>query len=152
MIQIGVIGASKCDERLYRIAMKVGELLAEKGCIVVNGGLGGVMEASAKGAKLKGGITVGILPSDSKEHANPYIDIAIVTNMGHARNIIIAHTCDALIAVGGEYGTISEMAIALKIGKKVVAIEPMVTLPGVKVVETPEEAVEEALKGLRRQI
>ena len=148
MIQIGVIGASKCDERLYQIAMRVGELLAEKGCVVVNGGLGGVMEASAKGAKLKGGITVGILPSDSKEHANPYIDIAIVTNIGHARNMIIAHTCDALIAVGGEYGTISEMAIALKIGKKVVAIEPMVVLPGVKVVETPEEAVEEALKDL----
>ena len=106
------------------------------------------MEASAKGAKLGGGLVVGILPTDSKEHANPYVDIAIVTNIGHARNVIIAHTCDALIAVGGEYGTISEMAIALKIGKKVVAIEPSVILPGVKVVNTPEKAVEEVLKGL----
>jgi len=148
VIQIGVIGSSRCDERLYRIAMRVGELLAERGCVVVNGGLGGVMEASAKGAKLKGGLVVGILPTDSKEHANPYIDIAIVTNMGHARNMIIAHSSDALIAIGGEYGTISEMAIALKIGKKVVAIEPSVILPGVKVVNTPEEAVEEALKDL----
>jgi uncharacterized protein (TIGR00725 family) len=148
MIQIGVIGSSKCDERLYRIAMRVGELLAEKGCVVVNGGLGGVMEASARGAKLRGGLVVGILPTDSKEHANPYVDIAIVTNMGHARNVIIAHTCDALIAVGGEYGTISEMAIALKIGKKVVAIEPSIVLPGVKVANTPEGAVEEALKDL----
>ena len=148
MIQVGVIGSSRCDERLYQIAFRVGELLAERGCVVVNGGLGGVMEASAKGAKIKGGIVVGILPGATKDEANPYVDIAIVTNMGHARNIIIAHTCDALIAVGGEYGTISEMAIALKIGKRVVAIEPSTVLPGVKVVSTPEEAVEEALKGL----
>ncbi len=146
MIQVGVIGSSRCDQRLYEMAMKVGELLAERGCVVVNGGLGGVMEASAKGAKMKGGLTVGILPGDSKEEANPYIDIKIVTNMGHARNVIIAHTCDAIIAIGGEYGTISEMAIALKIGKKVVAIEPLVVLPGVKVVDTPEEAVEEVLR------
>ncbi len=146
MIQVGVIGSSRCDQRLYEMAMKVGELLAERGCVVVNGGLGGVMEASAKGAKMKGGLTVGILPGDSKEEANPYIDIKIVTNMGHARNVIIAHTCDAIIAIGGEYGTISEMAIALKIGKKVVAIEPLVVLPGVKVVDIPEEAVEEVLR------
>ncbi len=146
MIQVGVIGSSRCDQRLYEMAMRVGELLAERGCVVVNGGLGGVMEASAKGAKMKGGLTVGILPGDSKDEANPYIDIKIVTNMGHARNVIIAHTCDALIAIGGEYGTISEMSIALKIGKKVVAIEPLVVLPGVKVVDTPEEAVEEVLR------
>jgi len=146
MMQIGVIGASRCDDRIYRIAMRVGELLAERGCIVINGGLSGVMEASAKGAKLRGGITVGIIPSDSKEHANPYIDVVVVTNMGHARNVIIAHSSDALIAIGGEYGTISEMAIALKLGKKVVAIEPPVVLPGIKVVETPEEAVEEVLR------
>ncbi len=145
-MQVGVIGASRCDERIYEIAMRVGELLAERGCVVVNGGLGGVMEASAKGAKLKGGLTVGIIPSGSKEDANPYIDVVVATNMGHARNVIIAHSCDALIAIGGEYGTISEMAIALKLGKKVVAIEPLVVLPGVKVVETPEEAVEEVLR------
>ncbi len=148
MIQIGVIGSSRCDDRLYRIAMRVGELLAERGCVVVNGGLGGVMEASARGAKMRGGTTVGIVPGDSKEEANPYIDIVVVTNMGHARNVVIAHTCDALIAVGGEYGTISEMAIALKVGKKVVAIDPPVVLPGVRVVETPEEAVEEVLRDL----
>jgi len=146
MMQIGVIGASRCDDRIYRMAMRVGELLAERGCIVINGGLGGVMEASAKGAKLRGGITVGIIPSDSKEHSNPYVDVVVVTNMGHARNVIIAHSSDALIAIGGEYGTISEMAIALKLGKKVVAIEPPVVLPGIKVVETPEEAVEEVLR------
>ena len=143
---VGVIGASRCDEELYRIAERVGELLAERGCVIVNGGLGGVMEASAKGAKKKNGLTVGILPGGSRREANPYIDIAIATNMGHARNVIIAHTCDALIAVGGEYGTLSEIAIALKLGKKVVAIRPNFNVKGMTVVRTPEEAVEEVLK------
>ena len=143
---VGVIGASRCDEELYRIAERIGELLAERGCVVVNGGLGGVMEASAKGAKRRGGLTVGILPGENRSEANPYIDVAIATNMGHARNVIIAHTCDALIAVGGEYGTLSEIAIALKLGKKVVAIKPNFNVRGVVVVETPEDAVEEVLK------
>ncbi len=147
---VGVIGASRCDERLYKVAMRVGELIAEMGWILVNGGLGGVMEASARGAKMRGGLTVGILPGESRDDANPYIDIAIVTNMGHARNVIIAHTCDALIAVGGEYGTVSEIAIALKIGKPVFAIDPPVVLPGLKVVKTPEEAVGEVKRWARR--
>jgi uncharacterized protein (TIGR00725 family) len=148
MIQIAVVGSERCDERLYHIAYEVGRLLAERGCVVINGGLGGVMEASAAGAKLKGGLTVGIIPSDRKEDANQYIDVVIVTDMGHARNVIIAQSCDAMIAVGGGYGTISEMAIALKLGKKVVAIEPEVVLPGVEIAETPEEAVDKALEGL----
>ncbi len=148
MIQVAVVGSERCDERLYQIALKVGELLAERGCVVINGGLGGVMEASAKGAKIRDGLTVGIIPSDKKDYANPYIDIVVVTNMGHARNIIIAHSCDAMIAIGGGYGTISEMAIALKLGKRVVAIEPEVVLPGLEIAETPEEAVEKALEGL----
>lgn len=84
------------------------------------------MEASSAGAKLKGGLTVGIIPSDRKEDANQYTDIIIVTDMGHARNIIIAQSCDAMIAVGGSYGTISEMAIALKLGKNVVAIAEVI--------------------------
>jgi len=148
MIQIAVVGSERCDERLYHIAYEVGRLLAERGCVVINGGLGGVMEASAAGAKLKGGLTVGIIPSDRKEDANQYIDVVVVTDMGHARNVIIAQSCDAMIAVGGGYGTISEMAIALKLGKKVVAIEPEVVLPGVEIAETPEEAVDKALEGL----
>jgi uncharacterized protein (TIGR00725 family) len=148
MIQIAVVGSERCDERLYHIAYEVGRLLAERGCVVINGGLGGVMEASAAGAKLKGGLTVGIIPSDRKEDANQYIDVVVVTDMGHARNVVIAQSCDAMIAVGGGYGTISEMAIALKLGKKVVAIEPEVVLPGVEIAETPEEAVDKALEGL----
>ncbi|ADB57715.1 TIGR00725 family protein [Archaeoglobus profundus] len=148
MIQVAVVGSERCDERHYRIAYEVGRLLAERGCVVVNGGLGGIMEASAAGAKLKGGLTVGIIPSDRKEDANQYIDIVIVTDMGHARNVIIAQSCDAMIAIGGGYGTISEMAIALKLGKKVVAIEPEVVLPGLEIAESPEEAVDKALEGL----
>lgn len=146
MKQVGVIGVSSCDEELYKIAYRVGELLAEKGCVVINGGLTGVMEASAKGAKSKGGLVVGIIPSAFKGDANPYVDIVIATNMGHARNMIIVHSSDALIAIGGGYGTISEMAIALKEGKRVVAINPQIKLPGLITAETPEEAVEKVLK------
>ncbi len=148
MIQVAVVGSERCDDRLYRIAYDVGRLLAERGCIVVNGGLGGVMEASSAGAKLKGGLTVGVIPSDRKEDANQYTDVVIVTDMGHARNVIIAQSCDAMIAVGGGYGTISEMAIALKLGKRVVAIEPEVVLPNLIIAENAEEAVEKALEGL----
>jgi len=141
MKQIGVVGSSVCDEHLYKIAYRVGELIAEKGCILINGGLGGVMEASAKGAKKRGGIVVGILPS-GKDYCNDYVDIKIATHMGHARNIIIVHSSDAIISVGGEYGTISEIAIALKEKKKVASIEPPVILKGMKVCKTPEEAVD----------
>jgi hypothetical protein len=145
-MQIGVIGASACDEETYRTAYRVGELLAERKCIIINGGLDGVMEASAKGAKGKGGIVVGVIPTASKEHANPYLDVIIATNMGHARNMIIVHSSDALIAIGGGYGTISEMAIALKEGKRVVAINPKVKLQNLIIAESAEKAVEKALK------
>ncbi len=148
MLQVAVVGSERCDERLYQIAYDVGRLLAERGCVVINGGLGGVMEASSAGAKLKGGLTVGVIPSDRKEDANQYTDVVIVTNMGHARNVIIAQSCDAMIAVGGGYGTISEMAIALKLDKRVVAIEPEVVLPNLIIAKDAEEAVEKALEGL----
>ncbi len=144
-MQIGVVGSSVCDERLYRIAYRVGELIAEKGCILINGGLGGVMEASAKGAKSKGGLVVGILPY-GKDICNEYVDIKIATHMGHARNVIIVHSSDAIIAVGGEYGTISEIAIALKEKKKVAAIEPPIILKGMKICKTAEDAVEYVTK------
>ncbi|MDI9609985.1 MAG: TIGR00725 family protein [Archaeoglobales archaeon] len=140
-MQIGVIGSGSCDEETYKLAYRVGELIAEKGCILINGGLGGVMEASAKGAKSKGGITVGVLPRGVEE-ANPYIDIKIATNMGHARNMIIVHSSDALISIGGEYGTISELAIALKERKRVASLKPPVILRGMKIFETAEEAVD----------
>ncbi|MEM2345413.1 MAG: TIGR00725 family protein [Archaeoglobaceae archaeon] len=140
-MQIGVIGSGFCNEETYKLAYRVGELIAEKGCILINGGLGGVMEASAKGAKSKGGITVGVLPRGVEE-ANPYIDIKIATNMGHARNMIIVHSSDALISIGGEYGTISEIAIALKERKRVASLKPPVILRGMKIFENAEEAVD----------
>ena len=142
MKQIAVVGASQCDEEIYSIAERVGELIAEKGWILINGGLGGVMEASARGARKKGGIVVGIIPQSEKTFANPYCSIVIATNMGHARNVVIVHSSDAVIAVDGEYGTISEMAIALKEGKLVVAIRPPVKLEGMREAGSPEEAVE----------
>ncbi|MEM4508649.1 MAG: TIGR00725 family protein [Archaeoglobaceae archaeon] len=143
-MQIGVIGSGSCDEETYKLAYKVGELIAERGCILINGGLGGVMEASARGAKSKGGITVGVLPRGVEE-ANPYIDIKIATNMGHARNMIIVHSSDALISIGGEYGTISELAIALKERKRVASLKPPVILRGMKIFENAEEAVDYVL-------
>jgi uncharacterized protein (TIGR00725 family) len=103
------------------------------------------MTEAARGAKEIGGITVGILPGANTADANEFIDLPIATNMGQARNAIIVHTADVLIAVGGEYGTLSEIALALKIGKGVVALQPQFEVPGVLVAQTPVGAVDEAL-------
>ncbi len=143
-MQVSVIGAGSCDPGLERIAERLGELLAERGCVIINGGKGGVMEAVSRGARRKNGLVVGVLPDMSD--GNDFLSVRLKTNMGHARNVIIAQSGDVVIAVGGGYGTVSEMAIALKVGKKVVAINPPVVLPGVEVAETAEEAVEKALK------
>jgi hypothetical protein len=145
-MQIGVIGSGICDDELYNLAYRVGELIAERGHILINGGLGGVMEASARGAKSKGGTVIGILPRGMTE-CNHWIDIKIATFMGHARNIIIVHSSDALISIGGEYGTISEIAIALKEGKRVASLKPPIIMKGMKVFDTPEEAVEFVIQG-----
>ncbi|MFO7968289.1 MAG: TIGR00725 family protein [Archaeoglobaceae archaeon] len=145
MKQIGIVGASSCDEKTYENAFQAGRILAQKKCTVINGGLGGVMEASAKGAHTEGGIVVGILPGE-KQLANPYIGVSIATNMGHARNMIIAHSSDAVIAIGGSYGTVSEVSIALKEGKRVVAIDPPLTFPDFIVCNSAQEAVEKALE------
>lgn len=140
-MQIGVIGSGVCDKELYNLAYRTGELIAEKGHILINGGLGGVMEASARGAQSRGGLVVGILPRGITE-CNQWIDVKIATYMGHARNIIIVHSSDALISVGGEYGTISEIAIALKEGKKVASLRPPIIMKGMRVFDDPKDAVE----------
>jgi uncharacterized protein (TIGR00725 family) len=119
---IGVIGGQLCTDEEERTAYEVGQLLAKRGAVTVCGGLGGVMEAVCKGAKESGGVTIGILPGPFRGDANPYVDYPVATDMGQARNAIIARTADAMIAIGGEYGTLSEIAMALKMGKKVVAI------------------------------
>lgn len=109
------------------------------GAILICGGLGGVMEASAKGAKEGGGVTVGVLPGSSIDQANPYIDIPIATNMGHARNTIIAQTADVLIAISGEYGTLSEIAIGLKLGKPVYGLGSWPSVTGIEQISSVEE-------------
>ncbi len=142
---IAVVGAGTCPEDLAKLAEEVGREVARKGAILVCGGLSGVMTEAAKGAKEIGGVTIGILPGPKTSDANEFIDFPIATNMGQARNSIIVHTADVLIAIGGGYGTLSEIALALKIGKSVVALQPQYQIPGVVIVQTPVEAVDEAL-------
>ena len=117
---IGVIGGNRVDEDVAESAYLVGKLIAERRGIILCGGLGGVMEVACKGAFEAGGMTVGILPGSDKSSANPYVKIAIPTGLGYARNAIIAKACDAYIAIDGSYGTLSEIAMALNNGKKVV--------------------------------
>jgi uncharacterized protein (TIGR00725 family) len=120
---IAVIGGRRSDKSLLKEAEEAGRLIARKGLVLVCGGLRGVMEAASRGAKAEGGLTVGILPQNDSKEANPFIDIPIVTGLGIGRNVIIARTADALIAVGGEYGTLSEIAFALQLGKPVAGIK-----------------------------
>ncbi|MGP8330601.1 MAG: TIGR00725 family protein [Methanosarcinaceae archaeon] len=140
--QIGVIGAGKCDTNIATIAENIGQEIAKRGAILICGGLGGVMQAAARGAKKEGGTTIGILPGNRREDANPYIDIAILSAMGHARNAIIAQSSDALIAINGEFGTLSEIALSLKMGKTVVVLESVWNIKGVMVAKDATEAVE----------
>lgn len=145
-MQVGVIGSGECYDDICEFAYRLGQLLAEKNCVVINGGLGGVMEAVSRGVKSRNGVVIGIIPGKDRRMANPYCDYVIATDMGHARNMIIVHSSDVLIAVGGGYGTVSEMAIALKEGKTVVAYKPAVKLDGLIEVKTPEEAVSIAME------
>jgi uncharacterized protein (TIGR00725 family) len=118
---IGVIGSGReISPELFQLAYDIGRLLAQRGAAIVCGGLGGVMEAAAKGAHENNGLTIGILPSGDKADANPYIDIAIPTGLGIARNTLVVHTADVLIAFPGAFGTLSEIALALDTGKSVV--------------------------------
>lgn len=121
-ILISVIGAGKCDEQTSALAEQVGRELAQRGATIVCGGLGGVMEAACKGAKHAGGRTIGILPGITHREANPYVDIPIVTGLGEARNVIVVRTGRAVIAIGGEYGTLSEIAFAFKFGIPVIGL------------------------------
>ena len=140
--QIGVIGAGNCNESIAMIAEEVGREIAKRGAVLICGGLGGVMLAAARGAKEEGSTTIGILPGSRRDDANPYIDIVILSAMGHARNAIIAQSCDALIAVNGEYGTLSEIALSLKMGKTVVVLESEWEIKGTRMAKNAKEAVE----------
>jgi hypothetical protein len=139
-ILISVIGGRKVEKALLKEAEGVGRLLAKRDAILICGGLGGVMEAVSRGMRSEGGLTVGILPQDRRNEANAFIDVPIATGLGIGRNVIIARAADAVIAVGGEYGTLSEIAFALQMGKPVVGIRTW-DIKGVTPVRNAEEAV-----------
>ena len=119
---IAVIGNSSCSVEENRLAEAIGEQLAQRGVVIICGGLGGVMEAVCRGAKSKGGLTIGILPGEDPRTANPWVDIPIVTGMSEARNVVVVKSAQAVIAVGGQYGTLSEIAFALKRGIPVIGL------------------------------
>jgi uncharacterized protein (TIGR00725 family) len=140
--QIAVVGSgAEHEER----AEELGRLLAERGCTVVCGGRGEVMAAAARGAKSAGGTTIGILPGETRADANEWIDHTVVTGIGHARNLAVAASGDAVISVGGSYGTLAEIAFALRLGRRVVILEPGWEVDGALRAQTPAEAVELAL-------
>ena len=138
-VQVSVIGSGADHEPR---AEEVGRLIAERGCTVVCGGLGGVMAAAARGAKSAGGTTIGIVPGMSRADANEWIDHVVVTGLGHLRNGVVAATGDAVIAVGGSCGTLTEIGFARIFGRPVVILEPGLEVEGVPRVATPAEAVE----------
>jgi uncharacterized protein (TIGR00725 family) len=138
-VQVSVIGSGAEHEAR---AEEVGRLLAERGCKVVTGGLGEVMAAAMRGAKAAGGTTIAILPGTSRSDANEWADHAVATGLGHMRNFAVAASGDAVIAVGGSWGTLSEIAYAKLLGRPVVILEPGWELEGVERAATPEEAVD----------
>ena len=140
------MGGSTVSTEVYQTAREVGQTIAEAGAMLVNGGLGGVLEAASQGAKEAGGTVIGILPGFSRQDANPYVDIPIVTGLGDGRNMLIVQTAQALIALPGEYGTLSEIALALKIGRPVVSVGSWEISPDILKAQTPREAVEKAMK------
>jgi hypothetical protein len=159
-MQLGVIGGSQVRPEIEKLAEAVGEEIGRRKAVLVCGGLTGVMEAAARGARKRGGLTVGILPGSQVREANPYIDVAIPTAMGHARNVLIVWSSDAVICIDGEAGTLSEAALSMKIGKPLVLLrrsggisELLETLEGRGPIlaETPVEAVERAAEEARKR-
>jgi len=146
---VSVIGASNADEQLLDAARAIGKLAAQYGFAVATGGLDGVMSEAFIGAKDAGGLTIGLIPSYSKHDANDYCDICIPTGLGHARNILVASTGDLVFSIGGEFGTLSEIAIALKLNKKVISFRsPHEHADNYSLVKDFLEAAEKALEHL----
>ena len=152
MIYLAVIGSAACSEEVAALAEAVGREIARAGAVLVCGGRGGVMEAACRGARAEGGTTVGILPGLDRREANPYVDIPIVTGLGEARNAVVVRTADAVVAVSGGFGTLSEIGLALKMGRPVVGLgtwdlyregrRPDAVFRS----ETPAQAVQQALR------
>jgi uncharacterized protein (TIGR00725 family) len=145
-IQVSVIGSGAEHEEN---AEAIGRLLAERGATVVTGGLGEVMAAASRGAKSVGGTTIGILPGETRTAENPWLDHVVVTGIGHGRNLAVVASGDAVIAVGGRYGTLAEIGFALTLGRRVVVLEPGWEVEGTERAKTPDDAVEFALASER---
>ena len=156
--QVAVIGSGRCDQgsELAQLAEEVGRRLAEADVVLVNGGMGGVMEAASRGAAAAGGTVIGIVPTDSLADANRHCTHVVATGIGHARNLAVVASGQAVIAIGGEWGTLSEIGFARRLGRRVAAIRSwraqgegaMEQMPGVTAADTPEEAVAAALESL----
>lgn len=152
-VQIAVVGGGRRDPAAASLAEEVGRLLAERGCVLVCGGLGGVMEAACRGASGAGGVAIGILPGESPAAANEHVTYAVATGTGHARNLAVVASGEAVVAIGGEWGTASEIAFARLLGRPVVVVGdggPAVHGEGIVRVATAAEAVEAALRLARR--
>ncbi len=155
--RVAVIGGGACSETEATIAEEVGRLLASAGAVLLTGGRGGVMEAASRGAAQAGGLVVGILPGEDARDANPWVALPVVTGLGEARNTVLMRTAQAVIAVGGEYGTLSEIAFACKFGRPVVGINTWQAVDGsgqplpIHHAATAAGAVETALRILREQ-
>ncbi len=143
---IAVIGAGKCSKKLRDVAAEIGKYIAENGAILICGGMGGVMEGAARGAKEAGGMTIGILSTDNKGDANEFIDLIIPTGFGEARNILVVRAADAVIALPGKFGTLSEMAFALKARIPVISVGAWKLGDDIYQVDDPLEAAKLALK------
>jgi uncharacterized protein (TIGR00725 family) len=147
-VHVAVSGGGDADEAACRLAEAVGRELALLGAVVVTGGLGGAMEAACRGAKAEGGTTVGILPSGDRYDANDWVDVAVPTGLGEGRNALVARAADALVAIAGEFGTLSEIAFALKLGRPVVGLDTWQLarngepVEAIVVAATPAEAAE----------
>lgn len=121
-VHVAVSGGAEAGPDVLQLAEQVGRELARRGAVVVTGGLGGVMEAASRGAKAEGGTTIGLLPTGDRSDANAWVDVAVPTGLGEARNALLVRAADAVVAVAGEFGTLSEIALALKLGKPVVGL------------------------------
>ena len=153
---IAVIGGAECSEKVAEMAEEVGRELAKQGAVVICGGLGGVMEAVCRGASEEGGITVGVLPGDDRKNANSCVGIPIVTGIGYARNTIVVKSGQAVIAVNGSYGTLSEIAFAMQYGIPVIGLDTWnLSISGkaddsVIRAKNPKDAVKKAIAAAKR--
>ncbi len=143
---IAVVGAGKCSKKLRDMAFIVGKYVAENGGVIVCGGMGGIMEGAARGAREAGGVTIGILPTSNKEDANEFIDYIIPTGFGEARNIMVVRSADAVVAFPGKYGTLTEMAFALNAKKPVISVNAWKLGDEISQVDSPLEAAKLAME------